>query len=159
MGMHPAQRALDAKCPARPNAFQRLRLGKSPSRLAWMYALLGVCASVNQNYEVFPFFSWFLFPLTPHYVERYELSPKPSLTALGALHLTDLDQLVQRLGKAVDAGDQKQTLEVRSLLEQNFLMTPCGYRVVKLRYDPLARWGDASAVSQSNLEFGCQQAR
>lgn len=133
-----------------------LRLGRWPAVLAGAYAALGLCASGNDKYEVFPFFSWFLFPITPNQVTRYELATSATKTRLAQALSMDLEVIVQSLGKAVAAQDAGRIVELRERLESNFLKSPCSYAVTRRTYDPLAAWlGTDAGVSQVIAEFSC----
>lgn len=143
---------------ARPRRKRALRLGRMPKLVAIGYSLLGLCASANRQYEVFPFFCWFLFPITPSHVTRYELTPIPMLSALGRLHPTDLHVLIQDLGAALDRNDVATTTALRLRLERNFLVCPSHFAVTRTEYDPLARWATGTSDSSRALaEFTCHQ--
>lgn len=135
-----------------------LRLGPVPKLVAFGYALLGVCASANDKYEVFPFFSWFLFPLTPNRVVRYELTPMPRLSELGRLHRMDLYVLTQELGARVEQDDRVAISQLRLRLEYNFLEPPCRYTLARTEYEPTARWTRGTSLTWQGLgEFTCRQ--
>jgi hypothetical protein len=139
------------------NCRRGLRLGRVPKLVAAGYAVLGLGASANQGYEVFPFFSWFLFPLTPNYVTRYELTPLPALSALGRLHQMDMHVLLQEFGAALDGRDPLTSATLRGRLEGNFFVLPCQYAIARTEYEPIARWitGEAK-MSRTVAEFTCQ---
>jgi hypothetical protein len=117
------------------------------------YAVLGVAALAAPNYEVFPFFSWFLFPVTPTTVTRFAVriqhgDQPPNRTAwfeedtaLGvSRHSMDAQMLIQTLGNSVESKHTTAIHQTRSTFERNFLTGPCRYRLVKRSYDPLIRW-------------------
>lgn len=121
------------------------------------YAVLGLCASAAEKFEVFPFFSWFLFALTPNQIVQYELTPSPQLSALGTLHDVDLHVLLQRLGRALEARDHEAEL-LRRRLESNFFVSPCRYVVTRTEFDPAARWLHGTIQSEVKIaEYTCLQ--
>lgn len=133
-----------------------LRLGRWPTLLAAAYAVLGVCAAANDKHEVFPFFSWFLFPITPAQVTRYELTTSAAPTRLAEVLSMDREVIVQKLGKALAAHDVERIFELRQRLERNFLNGPCSYAVTRRTYDPVAAWlGTDTGVSQVIAEYSC----
>lgn len=136
---------------------RHLRLGRTPKLVALGYAVLGLCASANQKHEVFPFFSWFLFPVTPNRVTHYELSPRPTLSSLGRTHQMDLHVLQQELGAALERGDTVTTSTMLSRLKRNFLACPSRFAVVRTEYEPTARWSTGAVYSSRTIaEFTCR---
>jgi hypothetical protein len=123
-----------------------------------IYCLGGLIALLAPAYEVFPVFSWFLFPLTPgdeiHYelrVHEYGGMPivPPCLyqegegTFVGA-HSIELFELIQALGRATDSEDILAQKKVILLLE-NYLKVPYCVELVKVSYSPVERWKTGSA--------------
>jgi hypothetical protein len=118
--------------------------------------VLGLCAGANQKHEVFPFFSWFLFPLTPNRVTQYELAPPPTLTNLGRTHQMDLHVLEQELGSALERRDTVATPTLLRRLERNFLVCPSHFAVVRTDYEPRTRWTTGAVHSSHTLaELSC----
>ncbi len=132
-----------------------LRLGRTPVVVPLCYAVLGLCASAAEKFEVFPFFSWFLFAVTPNQIIQYELTPSPQLSALGTLLVVDLHVLVQRFGRALETKD-RHAEQLRRRLESNFFVSPCDYVVTRTESDPIARWLDGTIESRQRVaEFPC----
>ncbi len=119
-----------------------------------VYAALGLMAIAARGYEVFPFFCWFLFPVTPNSVERFGLELEvvrgerleaPLLyerwRAAGARRNSmDLQVAVQQLGNAIEGQRPARVAELRQRIEGNFVDRPCAYAIVRQRYEPLDRW-------------------
>jgi hypothetical protein len=133
------------------------------------YAAVGLAAIAAPGYEVFPFFCWFLFPVTPNHVERYGLQLQEhagkqlgipiayeSLRALGARRNSmDLQMAVQALGHAVTEGDLARVDELRRRIEGNFLDAPCSYGVVLASYEPMERWRGVESTPRPLRDFVC----
>lgn len=144
------------RCGTWRSTARRLRLGRWPALIAATYAALGLSASANDKYEVFPFFSWFLFPVTPNQVTRFELATTATKTRLAEVLSMDLEVLIQDLGHAVVSEDAERIAELRQRLESNFLGRPCRYAVKRHVYDPVAAWQGADAgAPQVIAEYSC----
>ena len=103
--------------------------------------------------EVFPFFSWSLFALTPQAGPQYGLlllevngravdPPRLFEEADGlvaAPHSVTVFQLAQIFGAAVEAGRADRE-HYRELLEKNWLPPRTKYELVKFNSDPIARF-------------------
>jgi len=121
---------------------------------AWgAYLVAGFLAAAAPGFEVFPFFCWFLFPVTPNVEERFELQVEQlgdrkwsEPQSYQALHLVedpfamDLWVSVQALGRALEAGDESRVAAIRRRLEANFLPAPSRWGVDRVRFDPLERY-------------------
>jgi hypothetical protein len=133
--------------------------------------VLGLSAIAAPGYEVFPFFCWFLFPVTPNQVHRYaleleqqdgrRLQPPVTYEALHTLgrqrNSMDLQVAVQAFGDAVSTGQTTRRSELRSLIEANFLTAPCAYRLVSVSYDPMQRWRGVEIERKSLGTFSCRE--
>jgi hypothetical protein len=121
--------------------------------LAGTFAL-GLVSAVRPAGEIFPFASWFLFSLVPQRVTSYDLlvrfwgsrefePPKPLIEVDGLLRTprsSTVYQLVQRYGRAVEAGNRGEAEAAWRLLKAKFSSTdPVVFEVVKRSYDPLDR--------------------
>ncbi|MEM7678325.1 MAG: hypothetical protein AAF449_20220 [Myxococcota bacterium] len=140
-------------------------------RLRWLlpqigigYVALGLVATAVPGFEIFPFFCWFLFPVTPNVETRYELI----VTAMGGRSLPvpteyqsldvvedpmamDLWIAVQDLGKALAIDDQPRVDMLRSRIELNFLPAPNRYRIERVTFDPLERWHDGTVKERASI--------
>ena len=118
-----------------------------------VYCLGGFLALLTPAYEVFPVFSWFLFPLTPSDEIRYELRvyeyggvivDPPCLYQEGegkfvGEHSIELFELIQKLGRAAESQnlqDEKNAL----LLLENYLKIPYRVELLSVSYSPVERW-------------------
>lgn len=137
------------------------------------YAILGLAAVAAPGYEVFPFFCWFLFPVTPNQVERYVLKverdrgvtfeppvPYESSKSFGSLRNSmDLQIAAQLLGAALERGDMHDATGARKRIEANFLNPPCAYSIAVASYEPIERWRGSPAVVRAIDEFTCDEFR
>jgi hypothetical protein len=136
------------------------------------YALLGVASIPTPRHEIFPFFCWFLFPITPNVEPRYglvvrqngahDVEPVRYEQAVGTVaqpHSMDAHVAIQALGRAVRLGDAGATVRLRRTLEGNFLSAPCRYDLVFTQIDAYAVWNGAPPPTQTLLRaFVCNQA-
>jgi hypothetical protein len=111
---------------------------------------LGVLLVPGQ--EIFPLFSWFLFPLTPApgvkfeiRIRQYQGQVYPTAMAPadlpGSVEPTQLPTLVfvgRNLGRALAAGDEAEVRRLRGLLENGLLHGVGSYNVVEVTSDPAA---------------------
>ena len=138
-----------------------------------LYVVLGFLSIFTRGYEVFPFFCWFLFPLTPNTVQRYGLElqqhsgvPLAEATLYEwwpgsgeARNSMDLQVAVQDLGQAIVGDDRPRIDELRRRIEGNFMSAPCAYSVVRESYDPLVLWSEAGPPPvRSIAHFVCFDA-
>lgn len=130
----------------------------------WVYLVAGFMAAAAPGFEVFPFFCWFLFPVTPNVEERYELTVErlgdqtwtepvsyQSLDLVEDPHAMDLWFSTQALGDAIQANDLKRVSEIRRRLEANFLPAPSRYGVDRVRFDPLERYRTGEVRQRQRL--------
>ena len=147
-----------------------LRARRLSVALPALYVLLGLAAIPAPRHEVFPFFCWFLFPVTPNLVTRYQLElmvangeallePTPIQSAeISGKHRNsmDLQMAVQAFGDALVQRHLKRAELLRRRIEANFLPAPCAYRVRQVQYDPLERWyGSTQASDGWSVDFVC----
>jgi hypothetical protein len=115
--------------------------------------VLGIAAAPTPKHEVFPFFCWFLFALTPGIEDNYELiiteydgqavTPPQSfmtsslVTGRGAESSSNAHRIIEALGQAVVAGDADAIQAHRHMLEGNYFSKPVTYQIKKKIYDPL----------------------
>ena len=122
-------------------------------------ALLGLGTS---KHEIFPFFAWTLFPVTPAKVTAYQLRipekkdffmPPPS-----AGNPIDFYNAVQRLGEGLREGKEDTVEREQRFLEKNYLPSGVSFEVLELQMDPgqYYRSGDAKieVLSQISPEPG-----
>lgn len=129
------------------------------------YVALGLAAVARPpRYEVFPFFCWFLFPISPTVEERWGLrvhevggAPLPEPRWYEELGVTrdpwamDAHLAIQALGRAVEAGDAAAAARLRRRIEANFLPTPARYDLVSLRFEVLERWRDGTLRAERRV--------
>ncbi|MEO1337745.1 MAG: hypothetical protein AAFV29_19025, partial [Myxococcota bacterium] len=126
------------------------------------YVILGLIATMAPGFEIFPFFCWFLFPVTPNVETRYELVvstmagralPAPmeyqSLDLVDDPMAMDLWIAVQDLGKAIAREDKARVDVLRSRIELNFIPAPNRYRIERVTFDPLERWRDGTVQQRA----------
>ncbi len=142
---------------------------KKLRRLQFRLALLlagafgiGILGALTSRGEIFPLASWFLFSLVPQQVVSYDLQvrhfnghdfdpPKPFADVAGLLlsrPSISAYQLVQRYGVACEKKDAPGAAEALRLLSAKFSNAPLKFDVVRVSYDPLARW----RTGQLNVE-------
>jgi hypothetical protein len=138
-------------------------------RQGWLAAILavqlvgGLAVLAAPGQEVFPLFSWFLFPLTPqspatepelqlleYRGQRFD--PPVALAAVRdavtAAQAPVVVALGQDMARAVAAGDEAAADRLRRTLESSLNPGAGRYRLVEVTYDPLARFrhGDTLGV-------------
>ncbi len=117
--------------------------------------VLGIIGLITSPHkEIYPFFSWFLFALTPSYKTSYQIhihatrdialpTPLPYTQAQGYVptpQAITVRELTQRLGKAIEKGDLHTQGIVRGLLERHHLYPGTTYSIHRAEYDPLLVW-------------------
>ncbi|GAB4269695.1 MAG TPA: hypothetical protein DIU37_00110 [Opitutae bacterium] len=117
------------------------------------YFFGGLLALPLQKHELFPVFSWFLFPLTPHeevqYALRvYEYNNKvwnpPILFREGRGHFKgagsiEFYEVLQNAGAAYNENNMERFNKNMQLLNA-YLITPYTVEIVQIAYDPLQYW-------------------
>ena len=118
------------------------------------YFIGGLLSALTPRHEVFPVFSWFLFSITPNPETKFALRlheiggkslepPRNYERAEGIVNEPKsirVYQMVQGLGKAEERRDREEITRIRSMLEKNFILTPCRYELLAMTYDPVKRW-------------------
>src|SRR5271154_5396970 len=113
------------------------------------YFALGLATVLHPRQEVFPVYSWFLFPLVPGQETRYALRLQEAhgQKLAGPLlyqdaedlvanpHSVTVDELVQQLGRAAKQGRAEEQQRLRQVLEKNHLPSPCRYELVAIIFD------------------------
>ncbi|HEY8965119.1 MAG TPA: hypothetical protein VIM58_01675 [Candidatus Methylacidiphilales bacterium] len=113
-------------------------------------ALVGFAGLGTPLLEVFPFYSWILFPVEPNgqgyevYVERVgekAFDPAPAFKDSGSRNARSvvLFRVIQRLGKAAEAGDEEGVARQRAYLEAAFDHGTV-YRLDAREADPVELW-------------------
>jgi hypothetical protein len=128
----------------------------------------GLGVLVMPAHEVFPLFSWFLFPLTPNSPQvrpvlqleeyqghRYEPAcPMESVReVVPPAQAPTVVRLAQDLARAVAAGDEKGIALARQKLETNFLTGTGRYALAELSYDPIERLHGGPERARTLREF------
>lgn len=121
------------------------------------YAIGGLATEIllpGREKSAIPLFSWFLFASVPNRMQVYAVrileypggapdssAPFTQTTAAFASPSSPKGrELIQRIGKRVAAGDSTAADELRRRFERVFLPPGVHYQIVRLEYDPLARW-------------------
>jgi len=127
---------------------------------------LGLVSAVRPAGEIFPFASWFLFSLVPQRVTSYDMlvrswgeqrfDPPTPLNEveglLGSPRSSTVFQLVQRYGRAEEAGDRAEAEVAWRLLQPKFTSAaPVTFELVKRSYDPVDR-SRGGRVEQIRIE-------
>lgn len=133
-------------------------------RMGLGYVLAGLLAAGVPGFEVFPFFSWFLFPIVPTTELRYELvlhrhvgaaiEPPRDLQEMKIFSdptAMDLWLATQRLGKELTRDGEAGAAATRALIEANFVCAGSEYAVHEVRFDVLDRWVKKETVSRREL--------
>ncbi len=133
-------------------------------RLGAAYLALAGLALTAPGFEIFPFFCWFLFPVTPNVERRYELmvsqiggrpvDPPAEYQSLDLVEdpmAMDLWIATQDLGRAVKAGDDARIRGLRQRIELNFIPAPNRYTLQRVTYDPLERWRHGAVRARENV--------
>ena len=133
-------------------------------RLGAGYLALAIAATAAPGFEVFPFFCWFLFPVTPNVEARYELvvsqiggrpiQPPREYQTMDLVEdpmAMDLWIATQDLGRAAVAGDAARVQALRQRIELNFIPAPNRYALERVTYDPLERWRDGTVRDRQTV--------
>jgi hypothetical protein len=122
------------------------------------YFLGGLLSLLHPRGEVFPVYSWFLFPLVP--AERTQFALRLYSAGGEPLPLPrsiTVHELAQQLGAAVDSADSQQVQRVRRTLERNFLPPGARYELVRESFEPLTRWKTGQARVHRLATFSTQE--
>ncbi|MCS7064418.1 MAG: hypothetical protein NZM04_10365 [Methylacidiphilales bacterium] len=125
--------------------------------------VLGLLFSPSK--EVYPFFSWFLFALTPGPQTVYSLEilesrhePLPSPLAyteaagwVPTPHAIAVRELTRRLALAVKNGDAETAARARRILERHHLYPGSVYAVVESFRDPLVEWREGKRTASERI--------
>lgn len=123
------------KTPPHPRRFRRcLKYG------FFIYLLIALPGLATSKHEIFPFFAWTLFPVTPGKVVSFQLRIPPDETYFipraGAGNPIDFYNAVQRLGAALQAENAQVIRAERLFLESNYLPPESPYEILEIRMDP-----------------------
>jgi hypothetical protein len=144
--------------------YRRIRRGMSWFLAA--YFVGGLLTLLLPEREVFPVYSWFLFPLVPRAETQYALllhevsgqrvePPCLYQDAEGRIprpHSVTVFQLTQKFGAAFEHGQADQA-RYCELLEKNWLPARTRYELVKVNADPIARWKNGRFEITQRLEM------
>jgi hypothetical protein len=150
------------------NSYRRLKTG-----LVLFVALVffgGLASLPRLNQETFPFYSWFLFALTPQAQIKYNIRidelalyklEEAKMTVyyeqaggiVGQPHSPTAHKIIQRLGAAYVRGDKAEVERQRRLLEGNFLPLPNRYTLVEIWYDPIERYRTGEQTAKELARF------
>jgi hypothetical protein len=138
-----------------------------------VYLALAVLAIPTRRHEVFPFFCWFLFPVTPNVQQQFVLrlrevdgTPLPSTPTYSQAgdwvtepQSMDAYVAIQALGAAVTANDDSDVSRAWQTLCGNFLPGPSEVELLRVTQDPLQTWRGAPPLSAESIgSFRCRTA-
>lgn len=115
--------------------------------------------------EILPFHGWSLFSKVPNEDSRYGVlihrhrgrtlkPPVPFLRAPEGMVVGNrftARKLIQRLGRALDRGEEEEVERLRRLLEENHLRGALRYEITFERYDPMEKWRHAKNRERRGL--------
>lgn len=146
------------------------RLRRLRRRLALLVVVYFFAGGASQKLipgvdEILPFYGWSLFSKVPNEDSRYVLlvrrhegrqlePPVPFMQAPPEIVAGNRfigRKVIQRLGRAVEEGDEDRVAEHRRLLEESFLHGRVRYQIVFERYDPLEKWRSGAALERRSL--------
>jgi hypothetical protein len=117
--------------------------------------ILGIIGLITSPHkEIYPFFSWFLFALTPGQKIDYRIqiqstrhtplpTPLPYTEAHGHVptpHAITVRELTRRIAQAYLNNDPATLAKARALLERHHLYPGTTYTIERISYDPLLLW-------------------
>lgn len=134
--------------------------------LLLFYGLFSNLVTVSDaSRRFFPITVWRMYSAVPRLIEEYDIqifSPgtnsqtaaKDFLSSTarrekGPMHLSYV--AIQNFGEALVAGDEIRIQELRQLVENQYLKGVTDYTVVKLVYDPRARYSNNEVVSRTTI--------
>lgn len=150
--------------------FSDERFRKGSRLFLLLYLIIGLGGLATQQQEIFPVFSWFLFPITPQMTQtEYNLrlfevndiyrsaepfyKDAPSAEYAEKPHSPEAWQIIQNMGKAYVAGDQERVDQLRRLLEISYIPNVTGYALIEIGYNPIKRFQqDPDAFGERTLE-------
>ena len=117
-------------------------------------AIVGLGGTLTPRHEIFPFASWFLFSLVPDRRSEFDLllratadhplDPPRSLRQadglVGQPHSIVTYELIQQLGRAEQAHDERASRAVRRQIEGQFTGPVTRYELVRITYAPVERY-------------------
>lgn len=115
--------------------------------------------------EIIPFYGWSLFSKVPNEDSRYTLlvhrhKKRALKPPVSFLHAPDTivtgnryvgRKVIQRLGKAVERGEEAKVKDLRRLLEHHYLNGRVRYELVYERYDPVQKWKTGANLEERSL--------
>ena len=126
---------------------------------------VGMGSEIPPRHEVFPFASWFLFALVPNHPKEYDLEiravdgrvltkPVRFSRAEGTVlqpHSITAFNVIQQLGLALDRGHADEGRALRQQIDGFCGAARVQYEVVKIVYDPVARYDTGAALQRRVL--------
>ena len=126
---------------------------------------VGMGGWLTPRHEVFPFASWFLFTLVPHHTTEYDLefraandrpldSPVRYSRATWLVpqpHSITAFNVIQALGTALEHGNGRDSRALRAQIDALCGPARLTYDVVKVTYDPVARYDTGAALRRRVL--------
>ena len=120
----------------------------------FLYFIIGLAATPLPRHEIFPFFCWFLFPLTPgeetsyafrvhrNQGQQYDASQHNQglIPFKGQTNHIDVHYLARRIGRAIEKNDKKDLEDALTILENQYLSAPYSVELVRIHYHPVKRW-------------------
>ena len=144
-------------------SYRRLRL--FAVALLVVEFVVGMGGWLTPRHEVFPFASWFLFTLVPNHTTEYDLEfraangrpldPPVRFSRAASLvfqpHSITAFNVIQGLGAALEHGTPRETHTLRAQIDAFCGSSHLTYEVVKVTYDPVARYDTGAALQRRVL--------
>ena len=116
--------------------------------------------------EVYPFFSWFLFPSVPYIQTEFVIlihefngktiePPRFSTEIKGVLsfHGAGYYKITQELGRGILNENEDKIENLREQFEKLFLSHPVLYEVVQITFDPIERWKTEKILHKKSISM------
>ena len=145
------------------SSYRRLRL--FAVLLLAVEFVVGMGGWLTPRHEVFPFASWFLFTLVPNHTTEYDLEfrvandrpldPPVRFSRAGGLvlqpHSITAFNVIQGLGAALEHGNDREVRALRAQIDALCGASRLSYDLVKVTYDPAARYDTGAALQRRVL--------
>ena len=127
--------------------------------------VVGMGGWLTPRHEVFPFASWFLFTLVPNHTTEYDLEfraandrpldPPVRYSRAASLvaqpHGITAFNVIQALGASLEHHDPPETRALRAQVDALCGSSRLTYDVVRVTYDPVARYDTGAALQRHVL--------
>ena len=127
--------------------------------------IVGLAGEIPPRREVFPFASWFLFARVPNHTVEYDLElravddrPLPAPVRFSRAggwvlqpHSITAFNVIQLLGQTLERGQPGDTRALRQQIDAFCGAAQVRYDVVKVTYDPVARYDTGATLGRRVL--------